>query len=158
MRKPALEYLETVAREVIADQERKGIIASGRSSKSLKTGFAGNDEKGIAALRGSAYFEQQIFGRGPTRGGSGGGFLRKAIREWLDTKSFASGFSGKEKQSLSYAITKTIHRRGTRRGRDPKYPGLAFNKIKEKHKPKLLRAMGKEYSTKFRSQIVKPFR
>ena len=157
MRKAVDQYLLSVANEVIAEQKQKGLYASGRSAKSLKRKFAGNDNKGVGRLLGSDYFEQQFYGRGPTRNG-GGGFLRKAIRAWLDNKPFASSFTKKEKEGLSYGITAKIHERGTRRGNDPRYPGINFKQIVNKYKPKLKKELGKELKAKFKSEVIRAYR
>lgn len=150
------QYLTSITKDVIAEQNRLGIRASGRSAKSLRRNYAGNDVKGVGKLLGAYYFERQFYGRGPTKRG-GGGFLRAAIREWLDTKSFASSYSPKQKEGLSYAISKRIHERGTRRGNDPRYPAINFKGIVNKHKPKLKRDLGKATAVRFESEIIRAY-
>lgn len=56
------------------------------------------------------------YGRGPTQKASGGGQVVRRIMEWLKAKG---------SDANPYAVSKTIHIKGTRlwRGEDPRYPG-----------------------------------
>ena len=123
------KFLQAVKQAIKDEQKRKRITASGESARSLKVDVDGNSGE----LTGRAYFEQQIYGRGPTQAG-GRGALRKRIREWLDTKRWSAGLPEKRKEGLSWAISKKIHERGTLRGRDSRFPGLAFGEIVEKER------------------------
>lgn len=152
-------FLSSITKDLIEEQRRLGVRASGKSARSLNSKVLFSGKKGIAQLRGSDYWEFQFYGRGPSRGGRGGpGYLQKAIREWLDTKPFASGFDAAKKDSLSWAISKKIHERGTLRGRSSRFPGIDFDKIINKHKRQLLRDAGKEIATRFESDVIRSYK
>ena len=144
-------FLQSVLDELVSEQRRLGMYASGRSAKSLN--ITGADNSG--ELRGLAYWEQQFYGRGPTRNAGNRGVLRDAIRDWLDTKPFANGLNDKEKNGLAYVISRRIHQYGTRRGNDSRYPAINAQSIINKHKPKMIREVGKEEALRYASEIIR---
>lgn len=60
-------------------------------------------------IMGPSYVNTLVWGRGPTVGG-GNGQLRMRIRQWLDDKGIGQP---DERNGISYAVTKSIHKRGT---------------------------------------------
>lgn len=132
------KYLNAVSKRIVEEQDNKGIKASGDSAKSLEVQADANS----GTLTGAHYFKYQVQGRGPTVK-SGQGLLRKAILKWLQVKSWSRGFDIKKQTSLSYAISKRIHERGTLRGRSQEYPGLGLSEIEKSERPKLLSEIGK---------------
>ena len=123
------KYLQAVSKGIVEAQDKKGIKASGDSARSLTVEAGENSGE----LSGRGYFEQQDQGRGPTKNG-GPGLVRRAILAWLKVKPWSKGFDDKKQESLSWAISKNIHKYGTKRGRDPKYPGLGLQAIEEKER------------------------
>ena len=150
------EFLTRYTDRVKKDQKAKGIYASGESAKSLREKVErgeGTDIRGVVTGRG--YFAQQERGRGPTGNSSPSRpNLRQRIFEWLKVKSWSRGKSERERESLSYAITRKIHKRGTLRGRSTKYPGLDLTKILREEYGVLTKAVRNGTVTRVRSQII----
>lgn len=140
--------LEAIRLKTIADQKAKDITASGKSAQSLTVDVKEN----TGTLSGFSYFEQQEFGRGPTRNG-GRGVLRQRIREWLDEKSWSRRFDEDKKDSLSYAITHNIHKRGTLRGNTAQYPGLDLTGIAQEEIEAIRQEVGAEAAVLVGSDI-----
>jgi len=63
-------------------------------------------------IKGASYSEQLDKGRGPTQN-SGSGQLVEAIKAWIDAKGVFGVLEEKKKTSLAWAISKTIHEKGT---------------------------------------------
>lgn len=126
-------FLNAVSNRLKQEQQSRGIRASGRSARSLKS--KATNTKG--QLTGSAYFQQQEEGRGPTKKDQGG-ILRQQIREWIDDKNLPLWDGFRDKDGMSYVITRNIHRRGTLRGRSQQYPGLPTTRIIKEERGKFV--------------------
>lgn len=83
--------------------------ASGQTAQSI--GFVIDDRSLQIVSDGPAanYVLTLVHGRGPTAA-NGDGSVRKRIREWLDQKNIGEQ---SQRESMSYAITKSIHQKGT---------------------------------------------
>lgn len=121
------QLLNSVITDLRQDMDKKDINASGDASRSLRPVATANKGE----IWGNHYIEQIVFGRGPTKG-RGPGDLLEAIRKWIHTKAGFSGLSFEEREGLIYPITRNIHKEGTKRGNDPRFPGLDLKEITEK--------------------------
>ena len=148
-----LGFLDAVAKRLKDEQVKKGIRASGRSAKSLRS--RATDTTG--QLTGDAYFQQQEEGRGPTKK-PGPGVLVGQIRRWIDDKGLGLWDGFRTKDAMAWVITRKIHREGTRRGRDPKYPGLPVSGIIAEERDKLFETYGALRLKAFASEIAKKYR
>jgi hypothetical protein len=105
--------LDWIRKGLIADMNDKNMKASGRTEKSLRV--VANNEDG--ELYGAKSIGALIDGRGPTKlGNSGGPTLREAILQWIDDKGIQPETGTRE--GLSWAISKSIHKKGTRALKD----------------------------------------
>lgn len=104
--------LVAIAQESVRTTNYNGIgpaNASGRLADSI--GYRVLENGGIdVVVRGEAakYVGTLRQGRGPTVA-EGDGKLRPAIREWLEVKGIGNP---QEREGISYAITKVIHKEG----------------------------------------------
>lgn len=142
------------------EQGRKGIVATGASARSLREEVKRDGQNFVGRIYGFNYWEYQVRGRGPTPGGAKRGrpTLRERIRLWLDYKPFSRGLRPKIKDSMSYAIAKNIHRRGTLRGNDPRYPGIPLQGMIQKEVPKLSSSITRLTVEEVRLAILPIFR
>jgi len=100
--KLTFEFLEKVKEQIIADQEEKGITASGESADSLQVIEVDDGAK----LVGSEHFFFQVHGRAPGR------FPPKdEVLRWIDVKPIT--FSGIKRESLAFLIARKIAEQGT---------------------------------------------
>lgn len=84
--------------------------ASGKTANSLSKEWQGD----TLVISGIGHIFALEFGRKPTSGGgSGGETLRERIRTWIDDKGIGAAMNDKQKNSLSWAISTNIHRKGT---------------------------------------------
>ena len=143
------KFLTGLATWIRKEQEKKGITASGESGKSLRVDVRENRGE----ILGRGYIEFQEYGRGPTTK-AGNGSLRSIIRRWLDQKAWSRGLDPKKKDSLAFLITRKIHKFGTERGRNPKYPGLGLSaEIVKKQKEFVAEIRGE--NARYWSQVIR---
>lgn len=84
--------------------------ASGKTANSLAYEWQGD----TMIISGIGHIFALEFGRKPSSaGGAGGESLRDRIRTWIDDKGIGAGMNEKEKNSLSWAISTNIHKKGT---------------------------------------------
>lgn len=117
----AKSKLEEFADEVIAEiQENiktnpvyrgKPAYASGETSASLKRDWQGD----TLIISGAGHIFTLEFGRKPTINASKGigETLQKRIRNWMDDKDVATSETPQKRNSISWAISKNIHKEGT---------------------------------------------
>lgn len=88
------------------------VNASGKLSATLEADVEESSQLVRLVVDAEGYVFTSEDGRGPTRN-SGDGSLVTRIRQWMDDKG---GFSGtdQQKNSIAYAITTNIHKKGTR--------------------------------------------
>lgn len=123
------KFLAAVQAEIIKEQQRKDIKASGRSAKSLRI----EADKDSGKLIGADYFESQEYGSP-----AGTVVSWKSLRDWLDTQRWAAGLQNIAKNAIAAVIKRNIFKRGTLRGNTTTYPGLGIADIIEKKKPILI--------------------
>lgn len=145
------KFLTAVSDKLKSEQKRLDIRASGKSAKSLRIE---SDDTG-GALYGEEYFLEQEEGSGPQRGKIRYAVLLTKIRDWLDTKAFARSFSTRKKDALQYPITKNLLFIGSKRGNDPRFPGLPVTKIINQEKSVFLEKLEAAKVAQFSSQIFK---
>jgi hypothetical protein len=114
------QLLENIKSDLIQDQTKKGITASGKSAASLEVRTFSDGSGG--QLFGSSSFFYQIFGRGP------GGFPPiENIKQWiLDKRITVEGSIN----SFAYLIARKISLFGTAIFRGER-KGIEFDKIVE---------------------------
>ena len=99
-------------------QQERNRRASGESARSLR--FVAIPEKGFTVF-GAGYFEQQEYGRGPTKAG-GKGELKQKIYEWMKYKGIAQGETEAKKRGIAFVIARKIHQQGIKVPRSGQYP------------------------------------
>lgn len=150
-------FLNTVSKRIGQGQKEKGMRKSGRSAKSLKSKISEKGDLTRGTLRGSAYFQQQEEGRGPTPPNaprSQPTLQQTLLRFWIPYIPKFAGLSRKEKTGLSYAIAHVIHKRGW----DKRGARLNITKIIQEEKKELLKTAIGSNVQEFRSQILRAFR
>jgi hypothetical protein len=117
----AKKILEDFADEVIAEIQQniktnpvfrgKPANASGQTAASLKKEWQGE----TLIISGAGHIFALEFGRKPTMNASkiGGQSLQQKIREWMDFKDVATSETPQRRNSISWAISKNIHKFGT---------------------------------------------
>jgi hypothetical protein len=109
MKELITKLLESIKVDIIEDQQSKGIKASGKSMASLSVQ---NVTETGGELVGASYFHFQIYGRGPTKSGSGKGEpLRVRLIQWIKDKGITP--DGISIKSLAFLIARKIHQKGT---------------------------------------------
>ncbi len=89
-----------------------GQKASGRTLESFVYDVAINGFDVVSTISGPGYTGALNYGRGTTKAG-GSGVVLKNIKQWISDKGVFGILDEKKKTSLAYAITKTIHAKGT---------------------------------------------
>jgi hypothetical protein len=141
---------------ITREQKSRGVYASGKSARSLRT--EANPKSG--KLYGVHYFTQQEYGRGPTKTDvASTPTLRERILSWLDDKGINP--TDITKKSLAFIIARKIHNEGNRLYRKLKKgegnkavevgieEGIRF--ILKKYKPELK----KRIAATLKSDIIK---
>ena len=139
------EYLQTVQAEIIDLSIKKKQVASGRTLASLEV-FASEFGGKLMANENIYYLEH---GRGPTKSGGGGAdsTLLEAITQWIDDKGLDMN---------PYAVTKTIHKYGTRLFRQGGNSGVLSIPLREDNITLLFEKITAASLFKISSEIYKP--
>lgn len=147
-------FLEELKVDTQAEIQKKGKVATGETIKSLKVKM---DSHG-GELLGAKFFRQRLDGRGPTRGGGGGGSgsLRDRVLVWIRAKGI--GANAKEQESLSWAISKTIHEKGTKQFREGRSSGIIEAVINDRKLGNLRERIEQNQLLNIRSEIEREFR
>ncbi len=99
-------FLKVLQVEIRANIKSKGKEATGDTGAALKVKM---DKKG-GELVGAVHMEALESGRGPTRRGRGPGpTLQQAVLRWIKAKGIRSELTD---ESLSWAISKSLHAKG----------------------------------------------
>lgn len=102
-----------IIQDITISMSDEGANASGKTVRSLENKNRSGNYQYILEVQGDKAFDFVEVGRGKTKSTSGRGVLRGIIRQWIDDKGVFGSLSDTEKESLSFAITKSIHARGT---------------------------------------------
>lgn len=118
------QFLKGLIPEIQASQEEKGLTASGASGRLLEVVMLSDSIGQLVDGSGSFVFQQ--YGRGATTSKTKGKkTLQQIIYDWLEFKKYGLNWSAttgeglrgvtedKKRISLSYAISKKIHKKGT---------------------------------------------
>lgn len=133
------EALTGIKNEILAEMESGGFNASGRTANSFEI----NIEEYYGELTGLRSFQTLVAkrltdggkGRGPTVN-SGDGQLYRSILQWIQDKGIEPETGTIE--GMAYAITKTIHKKGTEIYRG-KREGIDLKGIANKHIEELIK-------------------
>ena len=139
--------------EIIAEYDRKGMRASGKTAESLEV----ISNKNVVTLLGDSVFEQLEFGRKPTSGGGSGTGekLIDKIKQWIQDKGIVSKIKNdSDNTSLAWAITKKIHKSGWNRSKHGGV-GLVSNVITVSRMQKIINKIGKELTLVLVTQLQK---
>lgn len=148
------DYLDQMKQDIIALQSSLGLKASGKSANSLEVNVS---EKRGQLIDKSGSFEFQEYGRGLTKSTtSGTPTLREEIYDWLQYKKYGISYANDEERvSLSYAISKSIHSKGTYTFRMNKQTGVLSKVITEQSINSLKQALGEQYKGLVGTDIIR---
>lgn len=151
----AEQFLNNIRADIITKHISLGQKASGETISRLRTV--------ATSLGGILFGPQHIFaldrGRGPTRGGGGGGgqTLQQRIFDWLQFGKYGLTFSDtKERTSLSWAISKKIHKKGTQLF-GTGGSGLLADIVTSQRLDALTGAFADNKATQFKTEVLKNF-
>lgn len=105
------EELTSLAKAIIRNIDKLGMNATGRTKSSLEVV---QDGAYHGTLYGRKYFGALETGRRPTTGAVTIPSLYECILEWVDAKGIQPRDADTSIESLAWAITKNIHKFGTR--------------------------------------------
>lgn len=150
------QFLTNIRADIISKSKSLGQEASGKTYTRIRSVST--------SLGGILFGPQHIFaldrGRGPTRGGGGGTgkSLRQKIYEWLAFQKYGLTWKdNKEREGLSWGISKNIHKKGTslfRRGGS----GLLSDIVTSQRLDALTGAFADNKSAQFKTEILKNFK
>ena len=125
-------FLESIREDIIAEQKKLGIKASGKSADSMRI----EADESSGKLYGSKAIRFQVLGRGP------GKFPPpQTIKDWINQKPIP--VVGITVDSLAYLIGRKISLEGTDIYQG-KRPGLPLNDIIERNTKPFIERMAKE--------------
>jgi len=155
-----LQFIAKLREELIANQKAKGIYASGASASELRAEV--NDiEVGTAGqlIDGAGYFQQQEFGRGPSKKSGGGQTLQERIYDWLEFKKYSINYKDDaQRKSISYAIATKIHREGTLTHRLGKQTGVLSEVLTADKIDFLKTLIASKYAAQVSSDVFNSFK
>ena len=138
--------------EIRTGLRASGVVASGKSSRELRSEIGNTKYK----LFGVDYYQEIDKGRGPNRTNSGG--LRAGIYEWLQYKKYGFNWKDdKERASLSFAISRSIAKKGSFKHRNKGRQTKIFNTAIEKSLPLLGAELAKQRAEEIERSLVKVF-
>lgn len=143
-------FLNDVRLSIIAKMNR----ATGETERSLRVS-AGDD---FGFLVAPAYIEALERGRKPTsKGNTGGPTLRESLLIWIQARGIRPK-PGQTEESLSYAIAKSIHKKGSKLYREKRVSGVLSETITEERFAELLDDLAQGSLLDVSSQIIKDFK
>jgi len=152
----AEQFLNNIRADIITRHVSLGQRASGETISKLRA--VSTPLGGI--LFGPAHIFALDRGRGPTRGGGGGGeSLQKRIYDWLAFSKYGLSYSdNKQRTSLSWAIATKIHKKGTNLFQRGGGSGLLTNLVTSQRLDALTGAFLDNKSIEFRTAVLKNFK
>lgn len=156
-REIAVQFLNGIQAEIVNKHEALGQKASGETIQALRVEPT---EKG-GILFGPEHLFALETGRGPTKGGGAGGgqSLQSRIFDWLQFKKYGINYENtQERKSISFAIAKTIHEKGTKLFRDRANSGLLTDIITANRLAAMTGAFGRNKATGITSDILPAFK
>ena len=151
----AEQFLNNIRADIITRHISLGQKASGETISRLRTV--------PTSLGGILFGPEHIFalerGRGPTRGGGSGKTLQQRIFDWLAFGKYGLTFGNtKERTSLSWAISKKIHKKGTDLFIRGGGSGLLTDIVTSQRLDALTGAFAENKATQFKSEILRNFK
>lgn len=108
------QYDKELKAEIKKGFAKKNINASGKASNSLRSEITPDNYK----LFGAGYIDFAEIGRGKNKNETGG--LWQGIYDWLQYKKYGIDYrDDKQRRSITFAIMKTIAKKGTYKHRNP---------------------------------------
>lgn len=150
--KQAIEnFLNDTRLAIIAKINR----ATGETGRSLRV-TAGKD---FGYLVGPAYIDTLERGRRPTRPGAQKGAitLRESIMIWINARGIQPR-PGQTRESLAFAIAKTIHEKGSKLYREKRVSGVLSETITEDRFTELLDDLAQVNLIEVGSKVMEDFR
>lgn len=149
------QFLDILQKDIIDRHIAIGQIASGETASRLHN----EAFEGRGVMFGPLYISSLVTGRGATRGGgSGTETLQQRIYNWLRFKKYGISYQDdKERTSISWAISKVIHKRGTLLHRENRDTRLIRDILTQSRLQAFAKVFGNLERTSLTSQLVKGF-
>ena len=149
------QFMAEVRDEIRNRINEYGMSASGNTQRNIVEEVQREGRgKVVGRLFAPEYIDTLIEGRGQTRSSGGTGIVRQRILQWISDKGIATD----NPESLSWAISKTIHEKGTllhSRGSNFKGVPRPTGLIERSVTPSRLNALMTLVSDELRSELVK---
>lgn len=145
------EIIDQWFRKLEEDLKKQVPVATGKTRDSIR---AVTRKKG-GTIVGGAQIGALIDGRKPTKRGAkkGSPTLQQVIFQWIEAKSIRPRESSMSKESLSWAISQSIHKKGYR-GK----PDLFATVLNQNRIDALLKSLLKNELTDITSSVLKEFK
>ena len=133
-----LLFRQNLIKAILADPDYKTVKAFGRFEDFIKSSESYRLSEDRFIQFGTPYTPSLDSGRGKNKTNSGG--LREAIYEWLELKKYGIDYKDdKERVGISYAIAKTIAKKGSYKHRNVSKRTKIIQKAIDKTLPDLLK-------------------
>lgn len=150
------KFAEAAIADISRNMKQNNAVATGKTLRSLE--FLSTDSQlqitGGKAFTGTDRLSFIESGRGATQR-SEGGVLYPAILEWVIARGIGTP---KTRKSIAYAITKSIHEKGTKMWRQNKMRDIVQSAFGEDRIEQLYKDLGNVLFKDLESQIVKTIR
>lgn len=150
------KFAEAAIFDIKSSMKNSNAVATGKTLRSLE--FLATDSRllitGGKAFTGTDRLSFIESGRGATQK-SEGGVLYPAILEWVEARGIGTP---KTRKGIAYAITKSIHEKGTQLHRKNKMRDIVQSAFGEDRIAELYKELGNTLFRELESQIVKQIR
>lgn len=145
------EIIKQFGEQLVSDIKKALPKASGKTAASVVIEF---QEDGFT-ISGNSSIGSLINGRKPTSSGAkkGSPTLQEAIFEWVQTMSIQPREESMTQLQLSWAISQSIHKKGTKG-----HPGLLEHELSVNRFDSLVKSLLDEKTTVISSQILNQFK
>lgn len=143
---------ESVIKDLRKSFETNKVNASGNLSRSLMQEIEINQVFTRLTVSAASYVFTTEEGRGPTKG-RGDGELYRRILQWIEDKKL--NIPDKQKRGVAFAITKTIHEKGTRLFRSGSLSGVLSNVLNDQRVNEILEAIGQQQEESIIESIIR---
>ena len=108
------QLLNDIMKEIKDDMKAQGMYATGKTESLFEVQMKGTKTGVEGILLGPSYMHNLIVGRGPSTksGGETGQTLQQSILEWIKAKGITPDEPNMSQESLSWAISKHMHKKG----------------------------------------------
>jgi hypothetical protein len=133
-----MKFRRALIDAILSDPDYKKVKAFGEFENFIMSSQSYRIEENRFTQYGTPYTPSLDFGRGKNNTNSGG--LRASIYEWLGLKKYGIDYSDdKERTGISYAIAKTIAKKGSFKHRNKSAQTRIIEKAIDKTLPSLLK-------------------